>query len=328
MKKIILLFAGLAFLTFKNQAQTVTDSDGNVYNTVTIGTQVWMKENLKSGTYVAIHSGAQAVGTKYCQNLNGLNDASCPLGGLYEWPVMMNGSDSCNGTGAGQPACTTPVQGICPSGWHVPSHYEWTLLEKNAGTNPGAFPYDETTTTWLGTDEGGNLKQTGTINWTTPNTGATDSKGFTALPGGYSSAGSFYNAAKNGSWWSSTESGTNAWGRNLTYMMPSVYRDTPAKAYGCSVRCVKDVMAVQINDNSTDKQIQIYPNPALDKVFINITKAQNFKMQIYNIVGECVLQGELNQVMNEIDVSDLSKGIYVIQLTGTYGIFQQKLIKE
>ena len=133
---------------------TMTDArDGKVYNIVQIGTQCWMAQNLNYGTYEAIpSSGAQPPGYKYCQNLTGINDATCPLGGLYEWANMMNGSVSCNGD-ATCPPCTTPVKGLCPTGWHIPSHYEWTLLEKNVGSNPGAFPYDITTNAvWLGTN--------------------------------------------------------------------------------------------------------------------------------------------------------------------------------
>ena len=220
---------------------TVTDYDGNVYNTVLIGTQCWMKENLNYGTYAAVTS-PQVAGTKFCQNLSGVNDATCPMGGLYEWANIMNGSASCNGTGAPpNDKCPTNVQGLCPAGWHIPSHYEWTTLEKNVGTNPGAFPYDVTTTGWLGTDEGGNLKQTGTTNWISPNTGATNSSGFTALPGGNSWAGSFNNAGNNGYWWSSTgASGTTAWYRKLTYNNAQVLRYNLGKAYGFSCRCVKD----------------------------------------------------------------------------------------
>ncbi|MBI2966624.1 MAG: SBBP repeat-containing protein, partial [Bacteroidetes bacterium] len=211
-----------------------------------IGSQWWMTENLNYGTYVPVASGGQAgAGTqKYCQDLSGFNDPSCPLGGLYEWDEMMNGAASCNGTGAPpNDSCPTPVQGVCPAGWHIPSHYEWTTLEKNVGIDPGSFPYDMTTTGYFGTDEGGNLKQTGTTNWTTPNTGATNTSGFTALPGGNSWAGSFSSAGLYGYWWSSTEySGTYAWYRMLSYNNAQVYRISNPKAYGFSCLCVKDIV--------------------------------------------------------------------------------------
>jgi len=214
--------------------------DGQTYNTVLVGTQCWMKENLNYGIYApAIWT--QVAGTKFCMNLASVNDPSCPFGGLYRWANLMNGSASCNGTGAGQPACTTPVQGLCPAGWHVPSHYEWTLLEKNAGASPGAFPYDESTTASLGTDEGSNLKQAGTSNWTAPNAGATNTSGFTALPGGFSGSGFLFNAGTNGYFWSATESGTNAWMRLLSSNSTFVYRAAFGKdGTELSVRCVKN----------------------------------------------------------------------------------------
>ena len=218
--------------------------DSKTYGAILIGSQCWMSQNLDystSGAITPIATGQGAAGTqKYCY---GDNAANCTTyGGLYEWAEMMNGSVSCNGTGAPpNDKCATNVQGICPTGWHIPSHYEWTTLEKNVGTNPGAFPYDITTTGWLGTDEGGNLKETGTLHWTTPNTGATNSSNFAALPGGYSWSGSFGNVGIYGFWWSATEyDGTYAWSRYLNCTAATVDRDRNYKMLGFSVRCVKD----------------------------------------------------------------------------------------
>ncbi len=111
-----------------NGSTSFTDSrDSKAYSQTQIGTQCWMAQNLDYGTYVPVATGQGGGGTqKYCY---GDNSANCTVyGGMYEWDEMMNGAASCNGTGAGQPACLTPVPGICPSGWHIPSHYEWTLL--------------------------------------------------------------------------------------------------------------------------------------------------------------------------------------------------------
>ncbi len=220
--------------------------DGQSYNTVLIGSQCWMAQNLNYGTYVAIHGGAQVAGEKYCQNLSGVNDASCPMGALYEWATMMNGSASCDGTGVPpNDKCSTPVQGLCPAGWHIPSHYEWTTLEKNAGSNPGAFPYDETTSGWLGTNEGGNIKVTpvcGTLPcWNSPNTGGANTIGFSALPNGQSWTGAFADAGNWGRFWTSFEfDATNAWSRMTGNTITVIYRTGDNKLYGASVRCVKD----------------------------------------------------------------------------------------
>ena len=229
---------------------SVQDADGNWYQTVQIGTQCWMAENLNVGTYVPIASGGQApAGTqKYCQGLSGVNDPACPFGGLYTWAEMMDGSVSCNGT-APPPEdnvkCSPPVQGICPIGWHVPSHFEWTLLEKNVGSAPGAFPYNVATIGGLGTDEGGNMKVTpvcGTLPcWNSPNTGATNSSGFSALPGGSAGSSLFANVGDFGFWWSSSESiGTTAWSRRLSSTNAKVYRVNDFKVIGFSVRCVQN----------------------------------------------------------------------------------------
>ncbi len=219
-----------------------TDADGNNYSVVRIGTQWWMAENLNAGTYVPITS-PQVSGTKFCQNYIGENDTTCPMGGLYEWANMMQGSASCNGTGAPpNDKCDIPVQGLCPTGWHVPSHYEWTTLERNVGSNPGAFPYDVTTVSILGTDEGGNLKETCTSHWKSPNEGATNKSGFTALPGGSAWQGVFDDFTLSGYWWSSTESipWYSAWVRGLNYSLTTIGRSEYFEESGFNIRCVKD----------------------------------------------------------------------------------------
>ena len=239
------------FMLVPTSSQTVTfnfvdctDADGNHYVVVKIGTQIWMAENLNYGTYVTAAAGQGGAGTqKYCYDNNTSNCTT--YGGLYEWAEMMDGSASCNGTAPPPDAnaqCSPVVQGICPAGWHVPSHYEWTLLEKNIGSNPSDFPYDETTTGWLGTDEGGNLKETCASHWASPNTGATNSSGWTALPGGNSWSGSFSPVGNNGYWWSATEAdAAHAWTRHLYYSNATVSRGNGGdKLNGFSVRCVQD----------------------------------------------------------------------------------------
>lgn len=207
---------------------TFVDSrDGQTYGYKTIAGISWMCQNLNYGTYVTLATGQGAGGIqKYCYDDNTVNCVS--YGGLYEWAEMMNGSSSCNGTGSSQPACSSPVQGICPSGWHIPSHYEWTYLEKNVGSNPGAFPYDVTTANWLGTDEGANLKSGG-------------SSGFEALLAGYSGGGGFWGMNSYTTFWSSTESsGSEAWRRYLQTGTSLVNRNRIDKTYGMYVRCIKN----------------------------------------------------------------------------------------
>jgi len=195
---------------------SLTDTrDGQTYPTVQIGTQCWMAKNMNIGTRIDGIQNTQNNGIieKYCyDNL----ETNCDVyGGLYRWDEMMQYS-------------TTPgTSGICPTNWHLSTDSEWTALE-----------------TYLGGENvaGGKLKETGTIHWTSPNFGATNSSGFTGLPGG----GGYYNALFSqksdfGSWWTSTENSTEpAWGRDLGYNYEFVYRFSFEKFCSFSVRCIKN----------------------------------------------------------------------------------------
>jgi uncharacterized protein (TIGR02145 family) len=144
--------AGSGGSSFTCGSPLVDARDSQSYTTVQIGTQCWMQQNLNVGTEIA---GATNQGTnvssaasiqKYCYSDNASNCTS--QGGLYQWTQTVGGSSGCDGTGAGRPACTTPIQGVCPANWHIPSHYEWTQLERTtctSGTCATDFPYDETT---------------------------------------------------------------------------------------------------------------------------------------------------------------------------------------
>ncbi len=189
---------------------------GQNYNTVLIGTQCWMKENLNVGTRINGYEEMSDNGTieKYCYDNNVSN--CYEYGGLYQWDEMM------------QYTTQQGTQGICPDSWHIPTDDEWTTLTDFLGGSSIA---------------GGKMKEAGTAHWNSPNTGATNSSGFTGLPGGYRgfSSGSFDNLGNNGHWWSSSEySSSHAWGRCLSYNNYGVGRGTDYEVFGFSVRCVKD----------------------------------------------------------------------------------------
>ena len=118
------------------------------------------------------------------------------------------------------------TQGICPSGWHIPSDEEWTKLSNYLGGESEA---------------GGKVKEEGTVHWYPPNV-ATNSSGFTGLPGGYrNSSGSFLNLEYAGFYWSSSQSSTlNAWYRDLYYNNTVMTRNNWDKVVGFSVRCLKN----------------------------------------------------------------------------------------
>ena len=205
----------------------IDERDGQEYNTVQIGTQCWMAKNLNFGTRIdgVVEMTNNGTTEKYCYENT---ESNCDVyGGLYQWDEMMNYT-------------TTPgVQGICPDGWHMPTDAEWCTLELQVDPTITCG-----STGWRGVDGGGKLKEAGTTHWSSPNTGATNSIGFSGLPGGYRYAyATFYTIGLNGLFWSSTEySTTCAWYRNLIYNSANIYRDSYGygKDYGFSVRCLRD----------------------------------------------------------------------------------------
>jgi uncharacterized protein (TIGR02145 family) len=222
---------------------TITDSrDSNFYNLVVIGGQIWMAKNLaylpSEVGVVDPETGSITVPYCYVYGYYGTDEAAAKAtsnyttyGVLYNWTAAMNGAES---------RATNPsgVQGVCPSGWHLPSDAEWKQLEMALGMSS-----DQANNTGnRGTDEGGKIKEAGTAHWKDPNTGATNSSGFTALPGDYRrNEETFSSIGYNGYWWSSTERDTyNAWYRELNYYYSTVYRSGNCKEYGFSVRCLRD----------------------------------------------------------------------------------------
>ena len=201
--------------------------EGQVYNTVLIGSQCWLKENLNVGTMINGSQNQTNNGAieKYCYNNN---TANCDIyGGLYQWNEMMGYS-------------TTPgVQGICPPGWHSPTDEEWKQLEGEVDSQYGYPDPEWDGSGWRGYDAGLNLKATS--GWNSGGNG-TDLYGFGALPGGSrSTGGSFYLLGDYGRWWSSSEgSGSSAWGRLLSYDSDGSGRYYSHQAYGRSVRCLQD----------------------------------------------------------------------------------------
>ena len=167
----------------------------------------------------------------------------------------MNGASSCNGTGSSSPACSTPVQGVCPDGWHIPSHYELTKLEQKICSDNGGsdcatqFPYDESTRYWRGTNgEGSDLA--GNIpgqSWTT-GTLTSDShfgdSGFDFCASGYRNYGGDYTLRSNAtSIWSSTPRNSSSlymFAHGVQYEHTEVLRYDYDKSYAFPVRCIKD----------------------------------------------------------------------------------------
>jgi uncharacterized protein (TIGR02145 family) len=233
MKRISLLSIGIMALTLflncnptssdnsTNNNNTVTgtvkDKDGNVYHTVKIGTQTWTVENLKTthyndGTAIPKVTNTSSWGNlttgAYCWYDNDSTTNKNTYGALYNWYAVNTGK-------------------LAPAGWHVPTDADWDTLSA-----------------YLGGDNvsGGALKDTGTTYWNSPNTGATNSSGFSAIPGGYRSYnGSFNSIGYYGGWWSAAENfASDAYSRYLNYDFSYLYRNDSLKSYGFSVRLVRD----------------------------------------------------------------------------------------
>ncbi len=208
--------------------QAITDlRNGKTYQTVQIGNQCWMAENLNLGFRIngSINQENNSTVEKYC-SLD--NESNCDVyGGLYQWSEAVQYLNGATNTTSWSPAPTGNVQGVCPTGWHLPNDSELTALTSFLGGINVA---------------GGRMKETGTTHWALPNTGATNSSGFTGLPGGDRSTNScFYSLTTRGSFWSATEnSATKAWERHLGFNYESVARYGEDKTYGFSVRCIKN----------------------------------------------------------------------------------------
>jgi uncharacterized protein (TIGR02145 family) len=196
---------------------------------VTICSQVWATKNLDVTTYsdgtvipqvtdptawAALTTGAWC----YYNNDAGNN---ATYGKLYNWYAAAGIYD------AASLSNPTLRKKLAPTGWHVPTDAEWTTLTTCLGGEPIA---------------GGKMKETGTAHWTSPNINATNSSGFTGLPGGYRSGSiMFYSIGDYGYWWSSSESATtSAWYRNLNYFYGYVFSSNLNKSGGFSVRCLRD----------------------------------------------------------------------------------------
>ncbi len=196
--------------------QPITDSrDGKSYATVMIGTQCWMAQGLDYGTKISGTSSQtdNGIPEKYCYNND---DQNCTVyGALYQWGELM------------QYVTTPGAQGLCPAGWHIPGDDEWTVLSTFLGGEAVA---------------GGKIKEAGTAHWQAPNTGATNSSGFTALPGGYRDTGGSFNGLSSYlNYWSSSPNGTTeAWDRHLNYFSEYIARGNYSLSYGFYARCVKD----------------------------------------------------------------------------------------
>lgn len=220
MKYFTIFIAAISLLIScsKDNNTNPTTNPTNNFDTVTIGTQVWMMKNLDVDHYRNGDPIPQVTDGTLWSSLttgawcyyNNSDSLGAIYGKLYNWYAV---NDS---------------RGLAPAGWHVTSDSDWTVL-----------------TTYLGdiSVAGGIMKETGTSHWQSPNSGATNSSGFSALPGGYRNfIGIYTTIGYYGVWWSSTEHDKdNADSWYLYYLYTGIYRNyNNDKQTGFSVRCVRD----------------------------------------------------------------------------------------
>jgi uncharacterized protein (TIGR02145 family) len=219
--QILTYCEGLPTWTFNGKCPNgpnISDIDGNVYRTVNIGNQQWMAENLKVNRYndgtdilnepdpnkwSSLKTGAWAY---YENNKN----EYAKYGKLYNWYAV-----------------SPDNKNVCPTGWHVPTDAEWTILTEYLGGASVA---------------GGKMKEVGTTNWTSPNAGANNVSLFSALPGGVrGDNGNCVEIGLGGFWWSSSDFNTKfAWYRYLLNSSGNAIKNNFIKEFGLSVRCLKD----------------------------------------------------------------------------------------
>jgi uncharacterized protein (TIGR02145 family) len=200
----------------KEKSTSITDADGNVYHAVTIGTQTWMLENLRTtrfndGTPIEKITDSTIWG-----------EAMIPLYCWYE-----NNPAYANTYGAMYNLFAVNTGKLAPNGWHVATSDEWKTLRTYLG---GSFI------------AAGKMKEKDTTHWMSPNTGADNSSGFTALPGGYLGNYSFDGLGYRGYWWSYTDGNIANGGTSfmLSYLSGSIAEYHFPGREGFSVRCVKN----------------------------------------------------------------------------------------
>lgn len=280
-----------------SQTQTVTDYDGNIYQTITIGSQVWMKENLKSLHY----SNGTEIAAVWSYDDN--DSYVETYGRLYSWDAAMK-----NSTIEG-------AQGVCPNGWHVPTDDEWTILGNYLGGNDMA---------------GGKMKEQGISHWNSPNAGATNESGFTALPAGEYDDTHYQFLGEYNVIWSSTEENTT-WAkyRYISYDDTGLHPYTYYKSFRYSVRCIK-------NEETGIKKpafqgLIIYPNPFDHVLYFDQKKIRDKSDKsafIYDQKGQLITAFSLESEITIKHMDNLAAGIYLVKTMVNDRVAYQKVLKR
>ena len=315
MKKRYFIIIVFTICSMFIKAQTVTDADGNTYNTVQIGTQIWMAENLATTKYndgISIPPVKDSIAwfnlttPGYCWYKNDSLTYNRPWGALYNWYTVNTGK-------------------LCPTGWHVPSNAEWHKLV--LFLDPAAQDCYCTESVLAAND----LKEIGLTHWGNGNNG-TNNSGFTAIGTGFRN---YFNKSFQGHtavvyFWTSTPNGSYAtvWHRYIQNSSSNIFEYLDQKYQGMSVRCIKDSASTGLNNENFNEGINIYPNPVTEKIVVKINDNTDVDVTLFNILGEVMLQQRISSTNNEINVSELPAGIYLIKIYSSDFTFEQKIIKD
>ena len=308
--KTLALVALIMMSVFTN-AQTVSDYDGNVYPVITIGNQKWMARNLRTTNFSDGSPITNAgynnwyfdplADPRYCETIIPPNTSdTAALGYWYNFPA------------AGD------TRNICPIGWHVATDADWYqmvhYLDPNSDTS--------SISTLESTIAGGMLKDT--IMWVSPNIGATNSTGFSAIAVSSINGSILWPAGHvccqglNASFWCGSPAwypGLICYDRSLDYMQANITRNTDNYSNGKSIRCVCDTLALtSIEDNNYQIKLQAFPNPANDRINISTEHKTLGNIIIYNTIGIIVYTASSKESHKLINVSNFTDGIYLIAL--------------
>jgi uncharacterized protein (TIGR02145 family) len=303
-KNYLILLALVATFQATLQAQTVN-----------IGTQIWTTTNLNVDTYSDGTPIPQVTNPTAWTNLttgawcyyNNDPALGAIYGKMYNWYAAVGIYD------AASLADPSLRKNLAPTGYHIPTDPEWTTL-----------------TTYLGVDRFAKMQETGNAHWNSPyNNNATNSSGFTGLPGGefYPPSQGFHNIGNGGYFWSSTEYPNSNPNYDFAWFLPLTgNRSTYYKAAGFSVRCLSNQL-LKTEDHAMKLQVKLYPNPATNTLHLQTANNSNpEKITITDLTGKVVLIQTTNTT--QVNVASLASGLYVMEAVSGQEKFTSKFIKD
>jgi uncharacterized protein (TIGR02145 family) len=314
MKAFPLIFLCFIFIVVlssngKCQGDSVSDREGNSYRTVTIGEQSWMAENLRVTQYTngdeIPHVTNDTLWTNtregaYCYYENNAENTAV-YGNLYNWYTIND------------------ARGVCPAGWRVPADRDWLTLEKYLGMTASEAGR---MTAWRGTDEGDKLKL--------PGFGGNNSSGFSAIGSGYRDPQGIFKAqGTDNDYWTSTAFSTNTGVEGILHGLlnskSTVVRNHHFPGYGFCVRCVMDKIAAGSKLPVSESRVS-YPNPSEGLLYVQ--NADGDELAILDIRGITLMTGSITESVQQVDISGLEPGTYILRITGSEGPYNEKIIRE